>query len=287
MFSQQAKRDYNGRNFLSDIRLKLKISAWFEPHGRIRGATNTNSEEIDIDHRAKSRTADFPRLTNGLVPDQDVVNFFSVELEKDRIARPPYAPYVIADSLSAVPWIPTEETHARSLGKWKVNHRTFHRNTGNQDLSLGQFVLYRLRFLLAGDLADAWADYGGIVAQINHLAVVLELSITDHPGIAATYDHRVRRLVQRIAKTRSTRTDYFELLSNLNKDVRTEAIRDFEARTDAQKKDNEKERLGRRRKRKRSRRRRRAAGRKRIRGRAADGGESGRPRIGLPIGKPI
>ena len=126
----------------------------------------------------------------------------------------------------------------------RENQRAFRRNTGNQDRNLGQFVLYRLRFLLAGDLAGAWADYGGTVAQINHLAVVLDLSITDHPGIAVTYDHRMHRKVHRIAKTRSTRTGYFELLSNLNKEVRTDVIRDFEARADAQKKEKEKEKAG-------------------------------------------
>ena len=58
MLSQKAKHDYNGRNFLADLRSTLKIPPWFEPHGRIRGATNTNFEEIDIDHRAKAHAAD-------------------------------------------------------------------------------------------------------------------------------------------------------------------------------------------------------------------------------------
>ena len=83
MFSQQAKRGCNGRNCLSDLRPTLKIFAWFEPHGRIRDAANSNFDEIDIDHRMKSRAADFPQLTNGLVPDQDMVNFFLGRARKE------------------------------------------------------------------------------------------------------------------------------------------------------------------------------------------------------------
>ena len=85
MFSQQSKRDYCGRNCLADLRSALKIFDWFEPHGRIRGATNTNFAGNDIDSRAKSRAADFSNLTNGLAPDHDVANSFSVELERGSI----------------------------------------------------------------------------------------------------------------------------------------------------------------------------------------------------------
>ena len=122
--------------------------------------------------------------------------------------------------MSAPPWIPSGETRARALAKWQLRHMALRRNTGNQDLPIGQFALYRLRFSLAGDLAGVWAEYGGIVSQINNLAVALDLSITDRPGIDVTCDCRMRRAIQKIATTRSTKTGYFELLSNLNEDVR-------------------------------------------------------------------
>ena len=126
----------------------------------------------------------------------------------------------------------------------EIEPSDFLRNTGNQDLPIGQFVIYGLRCVLARDLAGAWGDYGGIVAQINHLAVALYLSITDHPGIAVTYDRRARRMIRKISKTRSAKTDYFEWLSNPNKDVRADAIRDFDAKADAVMKNQEKDKVG-------------------------------------------
>ena len=283
MFLQPANRDYGGRNFLADLRLTLNIFAWFEPHGRMRDAVNANFEGIEIDRRMKSRAVDFSHLANGLVPVQDMVDFALLR-SKRGIARPPFAPYAIADSLSAAPWIPADETHAMALVKWQGNHRAFRRKTGNQDMSLGQFILCRMRFIPAWDLADAWADYGGLVPQINQLAVVLDLSITDRPCIAVTYDYRMRRAIQKIAKSRSTKEDYFELLSNLNKNVRADAIRDFEAKTDAIKKDKEKENRRRIKKSRMIRRRNRTPARIR-KVRAADGNENGRPRTGLGSGR--
>ena len=143
--------------------------------------------------------------------------------------------------MSAPLWIPAGETLDRALLKWHAARRISHRNTGNQDLPIGQFVLYSLRFVLADDLADARTDYGGLAAQLNHIAVVLDLSTTGRQGIAVTYDYRMRRAIQKIARTLSEKTDYIELRSNLNKAVRATAIRDFEAKAGAIRKDREAE----------------------------------------------
>ena len=181
-------------------------------------------------------------LRSLLIPEQDMANFFSAELERGRIARPPYVPYLVADALSPHPWLPSDETHARALDKWQAERRTFHRNAENQDLPLGQFALRRLIFIRAGDLTDAWAEFGGITAQLSHIAVVLGLSITDKAGVAVTYDFRTHRAVRKLAMNRSTRTDYFEFLSNINKDIRADVMRDFEARSGEMKKEKERER---------------------------------------------
>lgn len=170
-----------------------------------------------------------------------MANFFSAELERGRVARPPYAPYLVADSLAAAPWLPSDETHARALDKWQSAQRTFRRHTGNQDLPIGQYALYRLRFIIAGDLTDAWAEFGGITAQLNHLAVVLGLPITDHAGIAVTYDFRLRRAAQKLAKNWPPRTDYFEFLTSVDKDIRADELRGSEARPGELKKEKQKE----------------------------------------------
>ena len=64
------------------------------------------------------------------------------------------------------------------------------------------------------------------------MALVLDLTITDHAGIVTTYDYRMRRAIQKISKSRAGTTDYFELPSNLNNDIRTDVTPDFDAQTD-------------------------------------------------------
>ena len=154
--------------------------------------------------------------------------------------RPPFFPYVTADSLAARPWLPTDEPHARALEKWMGAQKGFIRYTGSQDLSIGQYALYRMRFTPAGDLADAWGDFGGLKGQLNHLANVLELSITDHAGVSVTYDHRIHQMMQKAALKRSGNTDYFSCLGTLNADVKAAVIRDFDVRIDTIKKEKEK-----------------------------------------------
>ena len=228
-----------GRNCLAGLRLTLKIFARPEPSARIRDAANTGFEEIDIEQRMSSRAVEFSAFRGLLIPDQDMAKFFSAELEKGRISRPPFAPYVVEDTLAAQPWLPADETHGRALERWHTAQRVFRRHAGNRDFPLGQYVLRRLRFVLACDLTGVWAEFGGIAAQFDHIAVVLGLSISDHAGIAATYDFRMRRAVQKLAKNRPTRADYFEFLSNISKDIRAEILRDFEARSDEMKKEKE------------------------------------------------
>ena len=92
----------------------------------------------------------------------------------------------------------------RELEKWRGTQKSFGRYTGSQDLSLGQYAIYRVRFTPAGDLTDSWGDFGGLTAQLDHLANVLELSITDHAGIAVAYDRRAHLMMQKEARKRST-----------------------------------------------------------------------------------
>ena len=168
--AKSAHRDGNrNRSCLADLRLVLRIFAWFEPHGRLRDGTQV-ADEISIDRRMRDWSVSLAGIAGPLQPEQDMTNYFSTELEKGRISRPPYTPYVTVDSLASYPWMPTDDPHHKALDRWKTNQTTFNRYAGSQDLSLGQFVLYRMRFILSGDLTNAWSDYGGLTAQINNLA---------------------------------------------------------------------------------------------------------------------
>ena len=94
------------------------------------------------------------------------------------------------------------------MGKWRIGQETYHRHTGPHDLSCGRYVLYRMRSILAGDLACAWADFGGMAGQLDQLAIVSEMPITGRAGIAIAYDHRIHREIRKIDPARSSDTDY-------------------------------------------------------------------------------
>ena len=125
------------------------------------------------------------------------------------------------------------------MEKWRTGQKSFSRNTDGQDLSLGQFVLYRARCIFSGSLADAWADFGGLTAQLVNSPHVIEMAITDRPGIAITYDYRMRQAIRELAHHRATNTDYFELLATALADIRNAAIRDFETHAETPNRDKE------------------------------------------------
>ena len=70
------------------------------------------------------------------------------------------------------------------------------------------------------------------------------LSISDNAGIAITYDYRLHQHIRKLAHRRATNTDYFELLSTINPDIRAAVMRDFEAQAESIRKTKEKEKAG-------------------------------------------
>ena len=97
---------------------------------------------------------------------------------------------------------------------------------------------------MAGDVTDAWGGCGGLVGQLNHMENVIDMSTADRPGIAVTYDCRIHALIQQGALKRSSITDYFDLLRNVNADVKGAAVRGFETRAGLAKKAKEKKKAG-------------------------------------------
>ena len=127
------------------------------------------------------------------------------------------------------------------MGKWRASQKNVNRNTGGQDLCIGQFILYRLRCVFAGALSEAWADFGGLTAQINNLPHVIEMSITDHPRIAIAYDYRLHLMAHQLAHRRAANTDYFDLLHNFQTEIRAAVLRGFETQADTSSKEKEKQ----------------------------------------------
>ena len=106
-----------------------------------------------------------------------------------------------------------------------------HRYTGNRDLEIGQYAIYRARFILAGDLVGAWGEFGGLTAQINHLATVLDIAITDHARIAVAYDRRIHTIISKSDLGRPANTGYYGHLSPLHAGAKAAVLLDFETKT--------------------------------------------------------
>ena len=92
------------------------------------------------------------------------------------------SPYAIADSLGPYHWFPSDGPHAKALGKWRNGQKSPNGFTGDQDVSIGHFALYRMRIALAGDLTGAWADFGGLVAHLDLIAPVTDMPTAYHQG---------------------------------------------------------------------------------------------------------
>ena len=102
-------------------------------------------------------------------------------------------------------------------------------------------MLYRMRFVRTGDLADDWADCGGLAAQFNIIAIVTGMSITDRPAVALKYDRRLHRHIRKLAQNRAISSDYFPTLSAAHPDIKAGVLRDFEFNAGLIKKEKESE----------------------------------------------
>ena len=101
-----------------------------------------------------------------------------------------------------------------------------------QPTNMQAFVYYRLRCILAGDLAKAWGKFGGLTAQLNFIGVVLRLAITESPFVAMEYGRVMQQRLAALARDRymgNPGLNFMALLAN----EQTEVARNIVASPDA------------------------------------------------------
>ena len=86
-------------------------------------------------------------------------------------------------------------------------------------------------------LAGAWGDFGGLTGRISNLPRVIEMSITDHPGIAITYDYRIHQMIRNLAIRRAVDTDHFDSMPNAQSGIRAAVLRGSETQADTARKE--------------------------------------------------
>ena len=87
-------------------------------------------------------------------------------------------------------------------------------------------------FPFSGYLTNARSDFWWSGSKLNRLGAVSH----SRAGVALTYDFRLQRMSQELAKMRAARKDYAGILDPLRKSTYEEAIRDFESHSDSMEK---------------------------------------------------
>ena len=175
----------------------------------------------------KKREPSSTQLTGILSPGKEMANASTAEMARGAREAPPYIP-IVAVLLTDRPWMPSEPSFTRSHDNWK-QLQTTHKRPCSQPPSFQTFVLNYLRFVLAGDLAAAWAKFGGLSAQLAHFGAILSISATETASIAISYGRSVRAVIETESRKRISADQRFKLIKMLTEvhDVaKKQALRD-------------------------------------------------------------
>ena len=208
---------------INDLRLVLEIFELFPPMQKNRSVENPEFEEICIPVRMKTLSLCFEQLGGILRPDQQMVNAVSIELAKALATNPAYTPFVIPD-LAKRPWAPAAADRGKAVESWAARMKNF---KSGQQLSFQAWLLYLLRFLIAADVCKAWDTFGGLIAQLNRLGIVLNLAVTENVPTALLYDSQLRAHIADLARQRSVNVDYATLLAEENIAVKRQVLKDL------------------------------------------------------------
>ena len=152
------------------------------------------------------------------------------------MGRPPFAPYVVADSLEVNPWLPADEPRARSLENRRAEQKGFNRYTGSGIYRSGN-TISRIRYIADGDLAGDWGRVRQISCAIQPSRESTGLGYYGSIGYRGDLGPPDTPTAQKTALKRSVRADYFALPTTLNTDVKAASIRDLDNRTESIKKE--------------------------------------------------
>ena len=175
-------------------------------------------EEIVIPQLMQRWAVDLSKLSGFFIPDQEMTNVFSKEIYEASKKDPPFTPFVVP-KFHDKPWAVPLLSHERAGKYWRENIAHKGRDP-SQQVSLQAWVLYHLRFIICGDLCNAWRDFGGLSAQLSHLSIVLHLGVIESAAFAISYDCELRNRIQRLARKRDSNVDFAKLLSEENEDVK-------------------------------------------------------------------
>ena len=130
-----------------------------------------------------------------------MANYISLELARGMAKVPAYTPFIVPD-VSASPWVVTSMEHVAAVVRRRGNSRLAKREGNSAAAPMQARLLYQLRFLIADDLAGAWSGFGGLASQLNHLAIVMNISIVESTSVDFPYVRLAREFLAERARSR-------------------------------------------------------------------------------------
>ena len=176
--------------------------------------------EIHLPKKLQCFTANLSSLAGTLRPTQEMVNFVSEQQARGEANPQPFAPYVIP-SLTEHPWLPRSAPHINALSSWKAKNR----GSRKQPIAFQMWLHHHYRFVFAAELCNAWAPFGGLAAQLNHIAVILSLATLENAAYAIRYHETLISALADYARARFP-FDYHSALSEIHEETRRLLLRD-------------------------------------------------------------
>ena len=113
-------------------------------------------EDVAIPQKMERWAADLRKLAGFLVPGQETTNVFSKDFYEDRKNDPPFTSFVVP-KFQGKHWLIPLQSHERAAKYWRETVANKARDP-SQQVSLKAWILYVLRFILTGNLCNAWGS---------------------------------------------------------------------------------------------------------------------------------
>ena len=188
----------------SDVRDLREGKRHFSPQ-QTRSRPNAKDslyEEAAITSRMATFSVGLSSLSALLKQNQDMDNAISLELARVRIKVPAYTPFIY-QRISEPPWPISTNGHSDAIAKWRRNTRLTKRDASSLAVPTHAWILYQLRFLITAELLGALTTFGGFLAGINHLSIVLNIDTTETIDVSLDYGRLVKQLLAEKARARA------------------------------------------------------------------------------------
>ena len=185
----------------------MRILGHFPPQ-QLRSRPNAKDAsygEVAIPTRLETFAVDFIGLPGLLKPNQDMADVISLELARWRSKVPAYTPFIVP-KIADAHWTVASSDHSAAIGKCRSNTRIAKRELFSQDVPIQDWFLYHLRSTMTAEMMGVLPSFGGLLAGLAHLAIVLNMATTDSVAVATAYGRLAKQHLEEKPRARAETT---------------------------------------------------------------------------------